>query len=198
MDTGQTRASKSPRDAQSALFEAGSSGFSIHFHSHIKPINAGQLLAIPQLPPIAFESAHRVRMSTKCYNKIIDNNVLLLLPYPMFRPPRTLTLLDLLPVNSLPGACPDRVGELKSKLPLPLACSTPRRKQHNPLGIRTSAKCAHKPFRIRTSKTQHLIPFRIRTCEKTWEGDPLPLAPTPPSRAQFACSIQAARKARDA
>src|SRR5579864_1996052 len=34
---------------------------------------SGQVLAIPQLPPLAFESAHRVRMSTKCYHKSIDN-----------------------------------------------------------------------------------------------------------------------------
>lgn len=75
-----------------------------------KPMNArpGQLLAIPQLPPVAFESAHHVRISIKCYKTLIDNKALFLF-IPHVRPPCTptylhtfldrprLTVLDLLP-----------------------------------------------------------------------------------------------------
>jgi hypothetical protein len=104
----------------------------------------GQLLAIPQLPPVAFESTHRVRMSTINYNKCIDNKPLLLLPHPMFRSPSTSTnfqsyfdglrfpLLDLLSVNSAPSV-------LKSRFH-PSSAVPARARQPKPFRIRSSAK----------------------------------------------------------
>jgi len=80
--------------------------------------------------------------------------------------------IDVLSVNSVPGARPYRVGALESKLPLSLGRSTRRGKQPSPFEIRTSAKCAYKPFRIRSFKTQHLKSFRIRIYEKTRRGGP--------------------------
>jgi len=117
---------------------------STDFHSHIKPINAAQLLSILRISPYAFESADPVRMSTKCYNKMIDNKALLLLPYPMFRSSPASTnfqsppdcprfpLFDLLSVDSAPSVS---------------------KADFNPNSVvPSSARTQPNPFRIRSYK----------------------------------------------
>jgi hypothetical protein len=167
----------------------------------------GQLLPILRLRPAAFESAHCVRMSTKCYNKMIDNHSVLLPPYPMFLSLSTPTnfepssncpgilLLDLLSANSVPSV-------LKSNFPRRSVVAYGA--EHSLTSLESALPQNVPVTRLESAlpKTWHLKPFRIRTYEKRWGEGPLsPLAPTRPSHAQFACSIRSfspARKARDA
>jgi len=94
--------------------------------------------------------------------------------------------------NSVPGACPDLVGALKSTRALP--STDPFDAPHHPpdcfsffhqspvtnhqsqvtksFTIRTYAKCARNPCRMNTSKTQDLKLFRINTYEKNGGGVP--------------------------
>jgi len=143
----------------------------------------GQRIAITELPPLAFEYTRRIRMSTKCDYKCLDNKPLLLLPYTMFRSRPTPTnfessmqhpdfpLLDLLSVNSVPSA-------LKSNVH-PSSAVPPRAKRPNPFRIRSSAKSARNSFRIRSFKTQHLKSFRMRSYKKTGWGHPLSACTNP-------------------
>ena len=113
-------------------------------------------------------------MSTKYYNKCIDNQPPLLLPYRMFlsslrstnfRSSFDRSLLALLSVNSASSV-------FRSKFH-PSSAVPARAKQPNPFRISTSAISAHNSFRIRSSKTRHLKSFRIRTYEKTGVGPAL-------------------------
>jgi hypothetical protein len=143
----------------------------------------GQLIAIAELPPLAFEYTRRVRMSTKYDYKCLDNQPLLLLPYPMFRSRSAPTnfesslqclsfpLLDLLSVNSA-------ISVLKSNVH-PSSAVPSRANQSNPFRIRSSAKHTRNSIRIRSFKTQHLKSFRMRSYKKTGWGHPLSACANP-------------------
>ena len=143
----------------------------------------GQLIAIAELLTLAFESAHAVRMSTIYYYKCLDDKLLPLLPFPMFRSRSTPTnfessvrclcflLLDILSANSVPSV-------LKSIVD-PSSAVPSRAKQPNPFRIRSSVESARNPFRIRSFKTRYLKSFRMRSYKKPGVGEPLSTCANP-------------------